>query len=83
MTVITVFTRHGCHLCDVAVAVLEGMRVELNFKIEKNYIDGDLELEELYGEKVPVIHIDGIHHDFFRVDPERFKSCLEKHRQRQ
>jgi glutaredoxin len=83
MTVITVFTRHGCHLCDVAVAVLEGMRVELNFKIEKNYIDGDLELEELYGEQVPVIHIDGIHHDFFRVDPERFKSCLEKHRQRQ
>ena len=45
MTVKTVFTRHGCHLCDVAVAVLEGMRVELNFKIEKNYIDGDLELE--------------------------------------
>ncbi|GBL28261.1 hypothetical protein LBMAG08_10590 [Actinomycetes bacterium] len=83
MTVITVFTRHGCHLCDVAVAVLEGMRVELNFKIEKNYIDGDSELEELYGEQVPVIHIDGIHHDFFRVDPERFKSSLEKHRQRQ
>ncbi len=81
MTVITVFTRHGCHLCDVAVAVLEGMRVELNFKIEKNYIDGDSELEELYGEQVPVIHIDGIHHDFFRVDPERFKSSLEKHRQ--
>ena len=83
MTVITVFTRHGCHLCDVAVAVLEGMRVELNFKIEKNYIDGDSELEELYGEQVPVIHIDGIHHDFFRVDPERFKSSLEKHRQHQ
>lgn len=83
MTVITVFTRQGCHLCDVAVAVLEGMRVELNFKIEKNYIDGDSELEELYGEQVPVIHIDGIHHDFFRVDPERFKSSLEKHRQRQ
>lgn len=83
MTVITVFTRHGCHLCDVAVAVLEGMRVELNFKIEKKYIDGDSELEELYGEQVPVIHIDGIHHDFFRVDPERFKSSLEKHRQRQ
>lgn len=83
MTVITVFTRHGCHLCDVAVAVLEGMRVELNFKIETTYIDGDLELEKLYGEQVPVIHIDGIHHDFFRVDPERFKSSLEKHRQRQ
>jgi|UniRef100_UPI00404A676B glutaredoxin len=83
MTVVTVFTRLGCHLCDTAVEVLEGMQVELNFKIEKNYIDGNLELEKLYGEQVPVIHIDGIHHDFFRVDPERFKSSLEKHRQRQ
>ena len=83
MTVVTVFTRLGCHLCDTAVEVLEGMQVELNFKIEKNYIDGNLELEKLYGEQVPVIHLDGIHHDFFRVDPERFKSSLEKHRQRQ
>ena len=83
MTVITVFTRHGCHLCDVAVEVLEGMSDELHFEIEKIYIDANAELEKLYGEQVPVIHIDGVHHDFFRVDPERFKSSLEKHRQRQ
>ena len=83
MTVITVFGRHGCHLCDVAVDVLDGMREELNYEIEKIYIDGNPELEKLYGEQVPVIHIDGNHHDFFRVDPKRFKSSLEKHRQRQ
>jgi glutaredoxin len=83
MTVITVFGRHGCHLCDVAVDVLDGMREELNYEIEKIYIDGNPDLEKLYGEQVPVIHIDGNHHDFFRVDPERFKSSLEKHRQRQ
>lgn len=83
MTVITVFGRHGCHLCDVAVEILEGLREELNYEIEEIDIDGNTELEKLYGEQVPVIHIDGIHHDFFRVDPERFKSSLEKHRQRQ
>jgi len=59
------------------------MSDELHFEIEKIYIDENLELEKLYGEQVPVIHIDGKHHDFFRVDPERFKSSLEKHRQRQ
>jgi glutaredoxin len=83
MTVITVFGRHGCHLCDVAVEVLDVMREELNYELEKIYIDGNPELEKLYGEQVPVIHIDGNHHDFFRVDPKRFKSSLEKHRQRQ
>ena len=35
-----------------------------------------------HGEQVPVIQIDGEHHDFWRVDPERFRSSLEKHRQR-
>jgi hypothetical protein len=51
--------------------------------IDIKYIDGDAELEKLYGEQVPVTHIDGEHHDFWRVDPERFRACLETHRQRQ
>jgi glutaredoxin len=83
MTVITVFTRHGCHLCDVALDVLTSMQDELNYEIEKIFIDGSPELEKLYGEQVPVVHIDGVHHDFFKVDPERFRSSLEKHRRRQ
>lgn len=80
---ITVFTRHGCHLCHLAIELLESMRSELDFTIEKIYIDGNEKLEKLYGEQIPVIHINGEHHDFFRVDPERFRSSLEKHRQRQ
>lgn len=83
MTLITVISRHGCHLCDVAVDLLESLRKELNFEIEKVFIDGDEKLEKLYGEQVPVIQIDGVHHGFWRVDPERFKSSLEKHRQHQ
>jgi hypothetical protein len=59
------------------------MREELAFKIEIIYIDGDAELEKLYGNEVPVIHINGEHHDFYKVDPERFRSSLEKHRRHQ
>ena len=59
------------------------MQDELNFEIEEILIDGNEEIEQLYGEKIPVTHIDGVHHDFWRVDPERFKSSLEKHRQHQ
>jgi glutaredoxin len=82
-TLVTVFSRHGCHLCESAVQTLEELKPELNFDIEIKYIDGSDELEKLYGEQVPVIHIDGKHHDFWRVDPERFRSSLEKHRQHQ
>ena len=62
---------------------LETVKSELKFDIEKINIDGDDELINKYGEEVPVIHIDGIHHDIFRVDLERFRSSLEKHRQHQ
>jgi hypothetical protein len=65
------------------VEKLETVKIELNFEIEKIYIDGDTELTTKYGEEVPVIHIDGKHHDMFRVDLERFRSSLEKHRQHQ
>ena len=80
---VTVYSRHGCHLCENAVNTLEGMRAELNFTIEVIYIDGRPELEKLYGHEVPVIHINGEHHDFFKVDPERFRTSLEKHRRHQ
>jgi glutaredoxin len=83
MTAITIYSRHGCHLCDDAQAVLESMREELNFEIEVINIDEDAELIKLYSDQVPVIHIDGLHHDFYKVDPVRFRSSLEKHRQHQ
>ena len=80
---VTVYSRHGCHLCEDAVKTLESMREELAFEIEIIYIDGNAELEKLYGNEVPVIHINGEHHDFYRVDPERFRTSLEKHRRHQ
>jgi glutaredoxin len=80
---VTVYSRHGCHLCEGAIATLEGMREELAFTIDVIYIDGNPELEKLYGNEVPVIHINGEHHDFYKVDPERFRSSLEKHRRHQ
>ena len=79
---ITVYSRQGCHLCEDALNILEGLKSELDFEIEVIDIAGNPELEKLYGEQIPVIHIDGEHHDFWRVDPVRFRSSLEKHRQR-
>ena len=83
MTTVTIYSRLGCHLCNDAENVLESLREELNFEIEVIDIDEDAELIKLYSDQVPVIHIDGIHHDFYKVDPLRFKSSLEKHRQHQ
>ena len=81
MNLVTVYSRKGCHLCDDAYTTLQSMQAELNFEIEVIDIDQNQELVNLYSDQVPVIHINGQHHDFYKVDPERFRSSLEKHRQ--
>jgi glutaredoxin len=77
------YSRSGCHLCDVALETLENLQNELAsttpFEIEVALIDGHPDLEREYGEKVPVTIIDGKPHDFWRVDPERFKKALLPH----
>ena len=83
MTTVTIYSRQGCHLCEDAHQILESVREELAFEIDVIDIDGDEALIKLYSDQVPVIHIDGMHHDFYKVDLERFRSSLEKHRQHQ
>jgi glutaredoxin len=80
MNLVTIYSRHGCHLCEVAEKTLAEVADELAFKIEIIYIEDEPELISLYSDQIPVIHIDGLHHDFYKVDLERFKSSLEKHR---
>jgi glutaredoxin len=83
MVTVTVYSRHGCHLCENAEKTINSLAQDLEFSVEVLYIDGNEELEKLYGTEVPVIHINGEHHDFYRVDPVRFKTSLEKYRQHQ
>lgn len=52
------------------------LQPELEFEVEEIFIDGVDRLVREYGEQVPVIHIDGKPHDFFRINEERFRSAL-------
>ena len=70
------YSRTGCHLCEVAESTVREVQVEIDFELSIIYIDGNPELESQYGEEVPVTVINGERHDFFRVDRERFKSAI-------
>jgi len=78
---VTIFSRRGCHLCDVAEETVRSVQGEVPFDLEIVFIDGNEELEKLYGEEVPVTMIDGKRHDYFRVDRERFKSAVLRQHQ--
>jgi hypothetical protein len=75
-TKVTIYSRHGCHLCDVMKDQVVKIQGDLDFTIEIIYIDKNIELEEKYGEQVPVILIDGEIHDFFKLNEARFRKAL-------
>lgn len=76
MPKVIVYSRTGCHLCEVAESIIREVRNEVDFDLEIIYIDGKKDLETQYGEEVPVTLIDGDRHDYFRVDRERFKKAV-------
>jgi len=52
---LTLVTREGCHLCDVALALLRELGVEPHLAD----VDADDELHRLYDFRVPVLLRDG------------------------
>lgn len=60
MTVITVYSRPGCHLCEEAIEALAALHGE-GYRFELHEVD--IESEELLLkrllEKIPVVEVDG------------------------
>lgn len=73
---VTLYTRPGCHLCDVARPVVAAVCAELDETFEEISIDDDAALTRLYGDEIPVTLVDGRRHDFWRVDPARLRRAL-------
>jgi glutaredoxin len=66
------YTRHGCHLCDDAAAVLRAHGITY----QKVDIDDDPELVERFNTCVPVVEIDGVVRFRGRVDGRLLRRFL-------
>lgn len=72
MLSITLYSREGCHLCDIAADVL--LRNMLSFEVVD--IDADPALRERYNECVPVVVIDGRERFRGRIDELLLRRLL-------
>ena len=77
MRKVTVISRTGCHLCEITIDKINSVKDELKFELEIKLINDLPELEQEYGEQVPVIMIDNKIHDYWRVDIERFTKAIK------
>jgi glutaredoxin len=80
MSVVMVYSREGCHLCEEAVATLRRLQPELGFDLAERDIDADEALQRAYFERVPVIALDGEELSDFFVDEAALRERLESRR---
>lgn len=52
---LSLYSRHGCHLCEDMERAVSELAAELNFITEIISIDNNAELEQCYGHRVPVL----------------------------
>jgi glutaredoxin len=65
---VTLYGKPGCHLCDDARAVVERVRRERPFELREIDVSLDPELFREYGERIPVLELDGEELFEFQVD---------------
>ena len=69
-------SRVGCHLCETARETLIRLGAEVGEVPREVDVDGDPELQAEYGDRVPVVLLDGREHSYFTVDVDRLRRDL-------
>ncbi|WP_131742991.1 glutaredoxin family protein [Actinomadura roseirufa] len=73
---ITLLGKPGCHLCDDARAVVARVADDLGVRWEERDITRSEEDTRLYWEQIPVTFVNGVQHDFWRVDEDRLRAAV-------
>lgn len=68
--------RPGCHLCDVAREVVELVCAKTDTEWVEVSVRDDPRLASRYSDQVPVVIVDGVVHDMYRVNPQRLEAAL-------
>jgi len=73
---VTVYTREGCGLCAEAEAEVARICADVGVSWTSVDVDSDPDLRAEYGDRVPVIEVDGREHGFWRVEEDRLRAAL-------
>ena len=76
MSVVTLYSRPGCHLCEEALQVLDRVRARRPFEFEEVDIEADERLLARYLERIPVVLVDGRERFEFFVDERKLERLV-------
>jgi hypothetical protein len=80
---VQLLTRAGCTICDGVRAQLQQLAAELDFDLSTTDVDaaaaaGDSSLRAEFGDRLPVVLLDGREHSYWEVDEPRLRKDLAK-----
>ena len=78
MAKITLYGKPGCHLCETARTVVERVGGEHGFELEEVDVSVDPLLNARYGERIPVLELDGEELFEFFVQEASLRERLDR-----
>ena len=79
---VTIVSRHDCHLCRVVYRVAEQLQQEITFDLVAVEVDSDQRLVAQFGDRVPVVLIDGRETLAGKVIVRELREAIKKARWR-
>ena len=78
---VVLLTRRGCSLCERTAARLAELADELGFEFASSDVDaaaaaGDPALRAEFGDRLPVVLLDGTEHSYWELDEPRLRADL-------
>ncbi|ONM47188.1 glutaredoxin family protein [Nocardia donostiensis] len=79
---VTLLTRSGCGMCDRALEQLRPLCAEFGVEVATVDVDAavatDPQLRAEFGDRLPVVLLDGREHSYFDVDEDRLRADLSR-----
>jgi glutaredoxin len=78
---VVLLTRQGCSLCERTAGRLGELADELGFELTTTDVDaaaaaGDPAMRAEYGDRLPVVLLDGREHSYWELDEPRLRADL-------
>ena len=75
---VVLLTKADCHLCSAARSAVDRVTTSLGIGWREQPVDDDAELRERFAEEIPVLLVDGVQRDFWKIDEVRLERTLRR-----
>ncbi|MDQ0689682.1 glutaredoxin family protein [Arthrobacter sp. W4I7] len=75
---VVLITKADCYLCGEARDAVGRVTAALGLEWTEESVDNQPDLRERYAEEIPVVLVDGVQRDFWKIDEVRLERVLQR-----